>query len=151
MSEALLLANLVMVACMSLERIFKAFQCNMHSIRSVEFSTLCCAGEIQRQPTPPQSNAASPTGPMTPNPSAAYAPPNFEDRFRRHSGSVNLQDLISGGGLQGADQALRPPCKLRQGAALLAVAGQRTGSGGSGSGGGGGSGRGCDRWWRQQW
>ena len=95
MSEALLLANLVMVACMSLERIFKAFQCNLHSIRSVACSSLCCSGELLRQPTPPQSTTASPTGPMTPNPSSVYAPPTFEDRFRRHSGSITLQDLIS--------------------------------------------------------
>ena len=98
MNESLLLANLVMVGCMSCERLFKAFQCDlsMHAVRSITCSSLCCAGEIQRQPTPPNSTAASPTGPFTPNPSAAYAAPAFEDRFRR--GSVTLQELINDAG-----------------------------------------------------
>ena len=95
MSEALLLANLVMVGCLSLERVLKAFQCNMHSIRSIEFSSLCCAAELQRQPTPPNTAAGSPTV-ITPNPSAAYEAPACEERFRR--GSVTLQELIDSAG-----------------------------------------------------
>ena len=95
MSEALLLANLVMVGCLSLERVLKAFQFDMHSVRSVAFSSLCCAAELQRQPTPPNSAVASPTE-ITPTPSATYAPPICEERFRR--GPVTLQELIDGAG-----------------------------------------------------
>ena len=95
MSEALLLANLVMVGLMSLERVLKAFECNFHSVRSVAFSSLCCAAELQRQPTPPNSAAGSPTG-ITPTPSAAFAPPACEERFRR--GPVTLQELIDSAG-----------------------------------------------------
>ena len=94
-SEALLLANLVMVGCLSLERVLKAFQFDMHSVRSVAFSSLCCAAELQRQPTPPNSAAGSPAG-VTPNPSATFAPPACEERFRR--GTVTLQELIDSAG-----------------------------------------------------
>ena len=94
-SEALLLANLVMVGCLSLERVLKAFECNLHAVRSVAFSSLCCAAELQRQPTPPNSAAGSPAG-ITPNPSAAYEAPACEERFRR--GSVTLQELIDSAG-----------------------------------------------------
>ena len=95
MDESLLLANLVMVGCLSLERVLKAFQFDMHSVRSVAFSSLCCAAELQRQPTPPNTAAGSPVG-ITPTPSAAFAPPACEERFRR--GSVTLQELIDGAG-----------------------------------------------------
>ena len=95
MDESILLANLVMLGCLSLERIFKAFQCDMHSIRSIEFSSLCCAAELQRQPTPPNSAVASPTG-ISPTPSATYEAPPREERFRR--GPITLQDLIDNPG-----------------------------------------------------
>ena len=95
MSEALLLANLVMVGLMSLERVLKAFECNLHSVRSVAFSSLCCAAEIRREATPPNTAAGSPAG-VTPNPSAAFAPPACEERFRR--GPMTLQELIDGAG-----------------------------------------------------
>ena len=97
MDESLLLANLVMVGCLSLERVLKAFQCDlsMHSVRSVAFSSLCCAAELQRQPTPPNSAAGSPAG-ITPTPSAAYEAPACEERFRR--GPITLQELIDNPG-----------------------------------------------------
>ena len=92
MDESLLLANLVMVGCLSLERVLKAFQFDMHSVRSVAFSSFCCAAELQRQPTPPNSAVASPTG-ISPTPSATYEAPPREERFRR--GPITLQELIS--------------------------------------------------------
>ena len=94
-SEALLLANLVMVGCLSLERVLKAFQFDMHSVRSIEFSSLCCAAELQRQPTPPNSAVASSTE-ISPSPSAAYEAPPREERFRR--GPMTLQELIDNPG-----------------------------------------------------
>lgn len=87
-TTVLLIANLAVVSCMSLERIFKAFSCNLHSISSIACSALCCSGEIVRTPTPPHSFAGSPT--KTPTTSGAYE----ETKRRSHSLDSTLRGII---------------------------------------------------------
>ena len=47
-TSTLLLANLTLVGCMSLERLFKAFNVDLHAVKKVACSSWCCSAELLR-------------------------------------------------------------------------------------------------------
>ena len=47
-TSTLLLANLSLVGCMSLERLFKAFNVDLHAVKKIGCSSWCCSAEILR-------------------------------------------------------------------------------------------------------
>ena len=44
-----------MVGCLSIERILKAFNCNLHHVHKIACQSLCCSGEMERDSTPTAS------------------------------------------------------------------------------------------------
>ena len=76
--EAALLANLVLTALISLERVMKALQIDLHSVKRIACSSLCCAGELTRQ-------CSQPTTPITMSGVIEHVPPPPPPESRRLS------------------------------------------------------------------
>ena len=97
-TSTLLLANLTLVGCMSLERLFKAFNVDLHAVKKVACSFFCCSADLLRNSsstgnTPARSLANTPARSLANTPSRSSATTPVRSGALGHHTSFRVPEI----------------------------------------------------------